>query len=132
MTSRNKSGKAVLTVPQGSAVITPQRIKNVEKDLLVALGSDGKLLAFPIKDLPTLTKGKGNKILAIPKAATARAQITLQAIRVMSEKESLKVVSGKRHTLLKYKDVLEYVGERGRRGSSLPRGFQKVAELLVE
>ncbi|OED42409.1 DNA topoisomerase IV subunit A [Chromatiales bacterium (ex Bugula neritina AB1)] len=132
MTSRNKAGKAVLTVPTDWQVLTPQRINNPSEDILVALGSDGKLLAFPVKDLPELTKGKGNKILAIPKAANAKSQIRLQAVRVMGAKQSLKIISGKRHTVLRHKDVLEYVSERGRRGLSLPRGFQKVADLIVE
>ncbi|MEM7257332.1 MAG: DNA topoisomerase IV subunit A [Pseudomonadota bacterium] len=132
MASRNKAGKAVLNVPKGAKVLTPVRVVNPESDLLVALGSDGKLLAFPITELPELARGKGNKILGIPKATTAKSQISLQAVRVMGPKNALKIVSGKRHTTLKYKDVQGYVAQRGLRGHSLPRGFQKVAELIVE
>lgn len=132
MTSRNKAGKAVLSVPAEAQVLMPQEIRDPKQELLVALGSDGKLLAFPISDLPELAKGKGNKILGIPKAANAKSQISLQAVRVMGPRNSLRIVSGKRHTTLRFKDVQEYVGERGRRGLSLPRGFQKVAEITVE
>ena len=129
--SRNKRGKAVLSVPADSNVLPPQRINQPETDLVIAIGSDGKLLAFPAKELPELTKGKGNKILAIPKA-TGKARVHLQSIRVMGPKNALKIVSGKRHTTLRYKDIEEYIGERGRRGRSLPRGFQKVAQVIVE
>ena len=132
MTSRNKAGKAVLSVPKGSAVLTPARVYNPETDLVVALGSDGKLLAFPVTELPELAKGKGNKILSIPKATSAKSQVSLQAVRVMGPKNSLKIVSGKRHTTLRFKDVQEYISQRGLRGHSLPRGFQKVAQLIVE
>ncbi len=132
MTSRQKAGKAVLSVPAGSKVLSPVRVHNPESDLLVALGSDGKLLVFPVAELPELAKGKGNKILAIPKAASAKSQVSLQAVRIMGPKNSLKIVSGKRHTTLRYKDVEEYLSDRGKRGHSLPRGFQKVAQLLVE
>ncbi len=132
MTSRNKAGKAVLTVPADSKVLLPQRVTDPAEELLVALGSDGKLLVFPITELPELAKGKGNKILAIPKATSAKTQVRLQAVRVIGARQSLKIISGKRHTVLRHKDVTEYIGERGRRGLSLPRGFQKVAELIVE
>ena len=132
MVTRNKAGKAVLTVPVGSSVLTPARINNPETDLVVALGSDGKLLAFPVSELPELNKGKGHKILSIPKSANAKTQVQLQAVRSMGPKNSLKVVSGKRHTTLRYRDVEEYISQRGLRGSSLPRGFQKVAQLIVE
>ena len=132
MTSRNKSGKAVLTVSAGSQVLSPVRINDLKSDLLVALGSDGKLLVFPVAELPELSKGKGNKILGVPKAKTAKSQVTLQAVRIMGPKSTLKVVSGKRHTTLKYKDIQGYIAQRGLRGHSLPRGFQKVADLIVE
>ena len=129
--SRNKSGKAVLSVPADSLVLPPQRVNKLDTDLVIAIGSDGKLLAIPAKDLPELSKGKGNKILAIPKA-TGKARVQLQAVRVMGPKNTLKIVSGKRHTTLRYKDIEEYIGERGQRGRSLPRGFQKVARVYVE
>ena len=51
---------------------------------------------------------------------------------VVGEGQVLKVVSGKRHTWFKRRDLEEYVGERGKRGLALPRGFQKVAAVAVE
>jgi topoisomerase-4 subunit A len=41
------------------------------------------------------------------------------------------VQSGKRHIKLKAADLEHYIGERGRRGSKLPRGFQKVDGVEV-
>jgi len=128
MSSRNKSGKAVLSVPKGSVVLTPQR---VNADVVVAIGTDGKMLMFPVADLPELAKGKGNKILAIPKAG-AKESVKLQAVRVLGAKNSLKIISGKRHTTLKPRDLEHYRSDRGKRGLSLPRGFQKVADVIVE
>ena len=131
MNTRNKSGKAILSVPKGAQVLTPQRVNDPENDVVVAIGSDGKMLLFPVHELPELGKGKGNKILAIPKA-TGKATVKLQAIRILGAKNALKIISGKRHTTLKRKDLEHYHAERGRRGLSLPRGFQKVADVLVE
>ena len=131
MNTRNKSGKAVLSVPKGADVLPPQRVNDPEKDVVVAIGSDGKMLIFPVHELPELGKGKGNKILAIPKAS-GKAAVKLQAVRILGAKNALKIVSGKRHTTLKRKDLEHYHAERGRRGLSLLRGFQKVADVLVE
>jgi len=111
MNTRNKSGKAVLSVPKGADVLPPQRVNDPEKDVVVAIGSDGKM--------------------AIPKAS-GKAAVKLQAVRILGAKNALKIVSGKRHTTLKRKDLEHYYAERGRRGLSLPRGFQKVADVLVE
>ena len=131
MNTRNKSGKAVLTVPKGYGVLTPQRVNDPKTDLVAAIGTDGKMLIFPVTELPELAKGKGNKILAIPKASGKEA-VKLQAVRVIPAKGALKIISGKRHTTLKRKDLEHYYSERGRRGLSLPRGFQKVASVTVE
>ena len=99
--------------------------------MVVAIGSDGKMLMFPVTDLPELARGKGNKILAIPKAG-AKESVKLQSVRVLGPKNTLKIISGKRHTTLKYKDLEHYRSERGKRGLALPRGFQKVADVIVE
>ena len=131
MSSRNKSGKSVLSVPKGSVVLSPQRVNNPETDLVAAIGTDGKMLVFPVTELPELAKGKGNKILAIPKAG-AKESVKLQVVRVVGKKNSLKVISGKRHTTIKYRDLEHYRSERGKRGLALPRGYQKVADVIVE
>ena len=40
--------------------------------------------------------------------------------------------SGKRHISLKFSELEDYRGERGRRGNKLPRGFQKVDSMRAE
>jgi topoisomerase-4 subunit A len=52
----NKNGKAVLNVPDGAGVLTPSLVHNLEEDLLAVLSSEGRLLVFPVKDLPQLAK----------------------------------------------------------------------------
>jgi len=44
----------------------------------------------------------------------------------------LTAYSGKRYITLKWLDLDNYQGERGRRGNKLPRGFQKVDSVSVE
>ncbi len=45
--------------------------------------------------------------------------------------DTLLVYSGKRHLNLKFSDLEHYLGERGRRGNKLPRGFQNVDRIEV-
>ncbi len=127
--ARPKAGKAVLTLPPAAKVLTPVPLPGSTADLVVAATSSGHLLAFPIDDLPQLARGKGNKIIGIPAARAKGREEWVIALTVLPEGASLTVVTGKRTLTLKPADVQRYVGERGRRGALLPRGFQRVDSL---
>ncbi len=73
-----------------------------------------------------MSKGKGNRIINIPASRVESREEFVQALTVISAGEGLKLLSGKRHFTLKSSDIEHYYGERGRRGSKLPRGFQRV------
>jgi topoisomerase-4 subunit A len=130
--SRNRAGKAVLKVPEGSGVIAPVPVAAVEGALLAAVNSDGRLLAFPVSDLPELPRGKGNKIFGIPSKKAASGEESLVAIAVVAPGQTLRVLSGERHMGLSFKELGDYRGERGQRGAVLPRGWRKVDGLEVE
>ncbi len=132
MKSKNKAGKSLLNVPKGSAAIQPIAVNDYEKDWLAAFSSEGRLLIFPLAELPVMGKGKGIKIINIPKARIADRSELVIALLVFNESESLMVHSGKRYLTLKFADLDHYKGERARRGHKLPRGFQKIdrVELL--
>ena len=50
------------------------------EDALVAVTSEGgKLLVFPVKDVPELARGKGNKLFDIPARNSPRARISSPA-----------------------------------------------------
>lgn len=127
--SKNKAGKAVLSLPKGARVIQPAPIDDLDNSYVVAVSNEGRLLAFPLKDLPTMARGKGNKMIGIPSARVAeRVEFMVSAVVITAEQQ-LKVISGKRHLNLKFSELEHYLGERGRRGHKLPRGFQKVDGL---
>ena len=63
--SRNRAGKTILKVPDGSTVIAPVPVPPGDDALLAAVNSDGRLLVFPVADLPELPRGKGNKIFGL-------------------------------------------------------------------
>ncbi|SFB99892.1 DNA topoisomerase IV subunit A [Marinospirillum celere] len=132
MASKNKAGKGLLNPPKGTEVMAPQLLPQVEEGqtlLLAALSNEGRLLVFPTSELPQLSKGKGNKILDIPARRAANREEKVIALALLPEGSSLKVIAGKRNLTLKPADLEHYMGERGRRGSKLPRGFQKVDRL---
>lgn len=49
----------------------------------------------------------------------------------LREQDALVIYAGKRHLTLMPEEWSHYQGERGRRGSKLPRGFQKISLMLV-
>ena len=129
--ANKKGGKAALNVPKNSGVLLPAPIES-ESDRLVAITSDGRMLTFPVAELPALSRGKGNKIIGINSKKLATREEFVVAIACVPEGKSLKAISGKRHISFKQSDLEAYAGERGRRGSKLPRGFQKVDGVEVE
>lgn len=132
LVSKNKAGKAALTLPKGAEVLPPTVIEDLDNTWLAAFSNEGRLLVFKVTELPELARGKGNKIINIPSARVQSREEFVIALAVVQASDTLKVVSGKRHLNLKFKDLEHYIGERGRRGNKLPRGFQKVdaVELL--
>ncbi|QOF66819.1 DNA topoisomerase IV subunit A [Actinobacillus sp. GY-402] len=128
--ARNKAGKAVLTLPENAQVLPPKIIEN-STALLVALTRAGRMLIFPVRDLPSLSKGKGNKIIGIPAAeAKVRSDFVVNLL-LISENASLVFHSGKRKITLKPEDLQKFRAERGRRGSSLPRGLHSGVEIEI-
>ncbi|HEX4909233.1 MAG TPA: DNA topoisomerase IV subunit A [Permianibacter sp.] len=132
MLARNKNGKALLTVPEHTKVLVPKRVTDVANQLVACASNDGRLLVFPLSELPQMAKGKGNKMLGIDSALLAKREEWMVDMVVLGKKDSLIIESGKRTFTLKPSDIEHYLGERGRRGNKLPRGFQKVDGLAVE
>ncbi|WP_367156068.1 DNA topoisomerase IV subunit A [Methylomonas sp. HYX-M1] len=128
--SKNKAGKAVLSLSDKSGVISPAAIAS-EHELLAVASLQGRLLIFPAQDLPELAKGKGNKLIQIPPADLAAGKDALVAVCAFKTGGELKIVSGKRHLTLKPQDIAQYTGHRANRGNLLPRGFQKVDALYT-
>ncbi len=129
--AKNKAGKAALSLPKGSRPLQPRLINNQETDLLAAVTNTGHLLVFPLRELPLLSKGKGNKMLAIPGSRVLAREEFLVDLAVLAPTQLLVVKAGSKQLKLKPADWQHYVGERGRRGNKLPRGMQKVDSLSV-
>ncbi|PMR73817.1 DNA topoisomerase IV subunit A [Billgrantia endophytica] len=129
LTGKNKSGKSVLSVPKGCRVMAPVQVPDGQGSYVAAVSSEGRLLVFPLDQLPEMSKGKGNKMIDIPGARAARREELVRDIAVLPEGAALVIHAGKRKLTLKAAELDYYRGERGRRGSKLPRGLQKVDRL---
>jgi len=131
MVSRNKNGKALLTLPAGARVLAPQPVTAVASDRCLVISNEGRMLLFPLSTLPELAKGKGNKLISIPGRRVQTREEFVSQIAVVPEGASVTLFAGKRKLTLKPGDLEHYAGERGRRGNKLPRGLQRVDELQV-
>ncbi|WP_198243287.1 DNA topoisomerase IV subunit A [methane-oxidizing endosymbiont of Gigantopelta aegis] len=130
--TKNKAGKAVLTLPEGATILKPAKISAVDDDLLAVVTQQGRLLIFPVAELPALKKGKGNKLIQIPPADLKAGNDRVIDIQVFSPGQELVILSGKRHLTLKQVDIEHYASSRAKRGLHLPRGFQRVEALDVK
>ena len=113
-------------------MVLPAVVSDYEKNWLAAFSSDGRLLIFPVRELPVMGRGKGVKIMNIPKARLSDRSEWMISVLVFLESETLIVHAGKRHIKLKFTDLEHYRGERARRGRKLPRGFQKIDSVEVQ
>jgi topoisomerase IV subunit A len=129
--SKNRAGKTLITVPDGARVLAPIILQDIASSYLVAVTNEGRMLVFPVADLPVLPKGKGNKIIGIPSDRLIKREEFMAGLAVVTPQQSVKIYSGKRHISMALKDMEHYMGERGRKGNKLPRGFQQVDRIEV-
>lgn len=128
--ARNKTGKALISLPENAKVLKPKTLIN-STALVVAITSAGRMLIFPAQDLPVLSKGKGNKMITIPAANAKDRSELLKKLLLISDQASLEFYSGKRKIVLKPEDLQKFRTERGRKGSTLPRGLHTNLEIMV-
>jgi topoisomerase-4 subunit A len=126
-----KAGKTLLNIPDGALVLPPAPVPG--EDAWVAVTSkDGKLLTFPVKDVPELARGKGNKLFDIPSKKFASRDDFVTGMAVIGKEKSLVVRSGDRKMTLTWSDLKDYRGQRAQRGAMLPRGWRTVESLETE
>ncbi|MCV6636519.1 DNA topoisomerase IV subunit A [Candidatus Albibeggiatoa sp. nov. NOAA] len=125
--TKNKNGKAILTIPQDGKILPPVYIPQ-DADHYIVATSEGHLLIVPLEELPSLTKGKGVKLLNIP----AKSNETVVALSVLKLGDDICLHAGKRHLNLKPRDIEFYTDTRTKRGHKLPRGFTRVDRFDIQ
>jgi len=127
---RNKAGKALISLAPGAGVLQPAALGEVATDRIAVVTTAGHLLVFDASELPELDRGKGVKLLEIPKAKRGTERVV--AIAAIPQGCTLVVRAGQRSMTLPWRDLEAYLGTRAQRGGLLPRGWQKVDGLAVE
>jgi len=131
MVTKNTKGKAMLSVPKGSEPLPPLVVPGLETDLLIAITTGGRMLAFPVRLLPELARGKGNKIIHIPPIRVRSREEYVAQIAVVPADATVKIHSGKKFLRLTPSLIADYLGERGRRGKKLPRGYRNADRIEI-
>ncbi len=127
-----KNGKALLTVKPHELPLEPQQINDMETDLVAAVTSQGRMLIFPVRELPKLAKGKGNKIIGIPQTKDdSEEREVLKFLKILPKDAGLTIIAGKHELSLSSALLKDYAGIRGRRGKLLPRGYRNVKHVRV-
>ncbi|MBQ0724973.1 MAG: DNA topoisomerase IV subunit A [Cycloclasticus sp.] len=123
LATKNKAGKALLSLPQDASVL-PAALFESNDALVAVVTKQGRLLIFPVSEVPELARGKGNKLIQIPTKDLKSGDDGVLGFCVMDEQQSIRIHAGKRHINLKLADLQAYRGKRAQRGNKLPRGYQ--------
>jgi topoisomerase IV subunit A len=128
MESRLKAGKAVVNVGAGASALVPCRVIDAQSDRLALATREGRMLVFPLAELPEMAKGKGNKLIVL------RDEDRISAACVVAEGASLVVQlqgAGKARQF-RPGELKDYAGARAHRGHVLPRGSRAVESMAME
>ncbi|MFV8982678.1 DNA topoisomerase IV subunit A [Serratia fonticola] len=131
LVARNRAGKVMITLPDNAKALPPMEIHGSD-DMLLSISTAGRMLMFPVADLPQLSKGKGNKIISIPSAQAASGEDKLAWLFVLPPQTSITLHVGKRKLKLRPEDLQKFRAERGRKGTLLPRGLQRIDRVEVD
>jgi topoisomerase-4 subunit A len=122
--SDRRAGKTVLNVPENAQVLPPAPVPS-PGSLVAAVSSEGKLLAFPVGEVPEMPRGKGNKLYDISSRKAAARQELMTAVAVVPPNATLVLWSGAQQKTIEWRDLQDYVGQRAQRGTVLKRGWPR-------
>lgn len=132
LTAKNKNGKAVLNLSGLANIMEPAPVKNPDTDIIAAITTSGRMLIFPVKEMPELEKGKGNKIIGIPRdQLMVPGAERVKFLKVLPCESKIVIYSGKHLLNLKHGNQENYRSKRGLRGKKLPRGYQNVSRIEI-
>jgi topoisomerase-4 subunit A len=128
---KNSSGKRTLNCPQGAVAMAPVTVRETDTHCGV-FTQQGRLLCFPIDQIPSLERGKGNKLIQIPASDLTSGEDAVAHVVLFNDSDELLIETHQKPLTLKTKDFKHYAGDRGRRGLKLPRGIQDISSIKVK
>ncbi len=132
MISNKKTGKAFMKVPQGAEILPCEKIMKDDK-FIAAVTNFGKLLIFNLDELTVLAKGKGTKIINIPKKQFDENKERLIIVKTFSEEAKLNIQRDNGNIRsFSPKELEGFKLNRAKRGRSLPQGYKRVLSISVE
>ena len=115
-----KAGKTMLNVPENSLALAPAFVPAPQALVAVVCvdgeGENGRLLVFPVSEVPEMPKGKGNKLFNIPAALASERAEVIVGVAAVAPGGSLQVHSGERTMTLAWSDLKDYRGARAQIG----------------
>ena len=131
MLTRNKNGKAQLSLPKGAQVMPVAPVSEYDSDQLVSITSDGYIALLAVSEVPQLAKGKGNKIQGVPPKRLKAGDESIAFVACLHGKQKLVIHCGKKYKTMDLRELEDYRIERGKRGRKLPRGYQNVTDIEI-
>ncbi|MFO7884147.1 MAG: DNA topoisomerase IV subunit A [Desulfobacteraceae bacterium] len=130
--SKNKNGRSVLTLSDPARPMVPEPVANPQTDNVLAITTAGRMIIFPVKEMPVLEKGKGNKIIGIPKdQVLIQDAERIKFLRIIPCDARVDIFSNTNQRNLTPGTMARYMSKRGYRGKKLPRGFQNVKDIKI-
>ncbi|MDN5924920.1 MAG: DNA topoisomerase IV subunit A, partial [Xanthomonadales bacterium] len=126
-----KAGKQIINLSGDARVLAPVISNDLARDRIVVVTDAGHLLMFSVADLPELDKGKGNKLIEIPKSKAAAGEQVVGIAVVNEGGGEVTLYAGQRKLTLRWADLVEYGGNRAGRGNLLPRGQPPVERIAT-
>lgn len=120
-----RAGKKLISLVENSNILTPARLLNQHKYVIV-ISNMGRMLIFPLSELPELKKGKGNQLI---KLLTGES---LAYCDLLSEKSIVIIKSGRRKLELNDTEWQCFIGKRAQRGRFLPNAFRNISNLRIQ
>jgi topoisomerase IV subunit A len=124
-----RAGKTVLNVPEAAQVLPPALVPGPDA-LVAAVSNEGKLLVFPVADVPEMPRGKGNKLYDISTKKLAARVEFVAGITVVPKGGALLLWAGEQCKTLEWSELKDYRGQRAQRGSVLRRGWPRKIDRL--
>jgi len=113
--SNRKAGKSSVNVPEGSRLAVCDIARG---DFVAIIGSNKKLLIFPLDELPEMARGKGNKLQAY------RGKDKLADAMVFDSEDGL-IVNDSAGRMRGFPEWREWIGKRAQAGKSVMKGFPR-------
>ncbi|GKT11906.1 MAG: topoisomerase IV subunit A [Thiomicrorhabdus sp.] len=121
--SKSKAGKTSISVPSDNVVLQPAKVK--DDQWLVVVTSEPRMLVFPVDELPVLAKGKGNKLIQLPKGEK------VCAVFAFTPGVKLVLKAGKYEKVFGPTAIEEAFSSRAKKGFPLPRTLKNTTQIRL-